>query len=160
WAFKEITALNPYARLQVNKDYSLNVSDLVKKFSSSANKSHRQKLSKPVVLHVELFHIAGAKADLTDLTMREPFHRTVGPLEITLTKFYTDPNTNNPYSFDGRTSAGERFSWSGYFCLDPLRSQGDLSVEGWTLGKYAALYQDLVRFEIRGGVMGMRSTYE
>jgi hypothetical protein len=160
WVFKEITALNPYARLQVNKDYSLNVSDLVKKFSSSNTKSSPQKPAKPLVLRIELFHIAGAKAELTDLTPREPFHRTIGPLEVTLTKFYTAPNTNNPYSFDGTTSSGERFSWSGCFCLDPFRSQGDLSVEGWTLGKYAALYQDLVRFEIRGGVMGVRATYE
>src|SRR6266404_559537 len=35
WVFKEIRASQPYLRVQINKDYSLNFLDLVKKFSSA-----------------------------------------------------------------------------------------------------------------------------
>ena len=75
----------------------------------------------------------------------------IGPLDITLDNFRTDPDNKNPYAFTGTTDAGEKISWSGYFYLDPLRSQGDLRLFNFDLNKYAPLYQDFVRFEIRGG---------
>src|SRR5204863_6156487 len=33
WVFKEVSTSQPYVRVQVNKDYSLNFSDLAEKFS-------------------------------------------------------------------------------------------------------------------------------
>ncbi len=103
--------------------------------------------------------ITGAAASFTDFTTREPFKRTIGPLNVTLQDFRTDPDNKNPYSFAGTTDAGERFAWSGFFYLDPLRSQGELTLDDLTLNKYAPLYQDFVRFEIRSGVIGVKSDY-
>lgn len=160
WVFKEISTSQPYVRVQVNKDYTLNFSDLVEKFSKpSADPVTPEKSSKPLALRVELLRMSTAKVSLADLTQREPFRRTVGPLEITLTKFYTDPNSKNPYSFAGTTDGGEKFSWGGHFYLNPLRSQGEFTLEGISLNKYAPLYQDFVRFDIRDGVINLRSTY-
>ena len=88
---------------------------------------------------------------MADFTPREPFQRTIGPLDITLDKFRTDPDNKNPYAFTGTTDAGETISWRGFFYLNPLRSQGELKLFNFTLNKYAPLYQDLVRFEIRSG---------
>src|SRR5712671_4631429 len=34
WVFKEISITNPYVRVQINKDYTLNFSDLIAKFST------------------------------------------------------------------------------------------------------------------------------
>ena len=59
--------------------------------------------AKPLVLHVERLHIGGASAALADFTPREPFKRTVGPLDITLEHFRTDPDNKNPYAFTGTT---------------------------------------------------------
>lgn len=160
WVFKEISTSQPYVRVQVNKDYTLNFSDLVEKFSKpSAAPVTPKKSSKPLALRVELLRLSGAKVSLADLTPREPFRRTVGPLEITLTKFYTDPDNRNPYSFAGMTDGGEKFSWSGHFYLNPLRSQGEFTLEGISLNNYAPLYQDLVRFDIKDGLINLRSTY-
>ena len=93
------------------------------------------------------------------MTTRTPFTRIIGPLDVTLENFQTDPDNKNPYSFAGRTDAGETFSWSGYFCLDPLRSEGELSLNKISLNKYAPLYQDFVRFEIRDGSIGLHANY-
>jgi uncharacterized protein DUF748 len=157
WVFKEVRTSQPFVRCQVNRDYSLNVSDLITKFSQPAPSTTEPK--KPLVLRVKRFHIAGARASFADLTPRTPFRRIVGPLEITLTAFHTDPNNKNPYAFSGTTDSGEKFSWSGHFFLDPIRSEGELSLEGLSIPKYAALYQDLVRFEIKDGVVNARSAY-
>ncbi|HEV2436708.1 MAG TPA: DUF748 domain-containing protein [Verrucomicrobiae bacterium] len=159
WVFKEISVTKPYARVQINKDYTLNFSDLVAKFSTNAPAATPATPPKPLALRVGRLQITGASASFTDFTTREPFKRTIGPLNVTLQNFRTDPDNRNPYSFAGTTDAGERFAWSGFFYLDPLRSQGELTLDNLTLNKYAPLYQDFVHFEIRSGVIGMRSDY-
>ena len=88
-----------------------------------------------------------------------PFQRTIGPLEMTLLDFRTDSGNKNQYVFSGITDGGERFSWKGFFYLDPLRSEGEFSLDGVSLAKYAPLYQDLFRFEIKDGVINLHSTY-
>src|SRR5579862_7124298 len=159
WVFKEISVTKPYARVQIYKDYTLNFSDLVAKFSTNAPAAAPTAPPRPLALRVGRLQITGASASFTDFTTREPFERTIGPLNVTLQDFRTDPDNKNPYSFAGTTDAGERFNWSGFFYLDPLRSQGRLTLDDITLNKYAPLYQDFVHFEIRSGVIGVKSDY-
>ncbi|HTX20715.1 MAG TPA: DUF748 domain-containing protein [Candidatus Aquilonibacter sp.] len=156
WVFKEISVAKPFVRAQMNKDGTFNFSDLVAKFSTNAAPA---KESKPLALDIGLLRITSAKLALADFTPREPFRRTVGPLDITLENFRTDPDNKNPYAFSGTTDAGEQISWSGHFYLDPLRSTGELKLFNFTLNKYAPLYQDLVRFQIRGGAIALDLNY-
>jgi hypothetical protein len=156
WVFKEVRTVNPFVRVQVNKDYTLNSSDLAEEFSTNAPSPSS---AEPFALRIDRLHIAGAKASYTDLTPRTTFARVLGPIDVTLTGFRTDPDNKNPYSFSGTTDAGEKFAWSGYFFLSPLRSQGDLSLGNITLNKYAPLYDDLVRFEVKDGSIDLRGTY-
>jgi hypothetical protein len=160
WVFKEISTTKPFIRAQMNWDRTFNFSDLIAKFSTSDTNAASQKPSSPLALHIGRLRIGGAAAAFSDLTMRTPFTRVVGPLDVTLENFRTDPDNKNPYSFAGTTDAGETFSWSGFFSLDPLRSQGELSLDRITLNKYAALYQDFVRFEIRDGSIGLHANYD
>ena len=160
WVFKEISTTRPFVRIQMNKDYTFNFSDILAKFATNAPATSAPKApARPLVLHVERLRIGGASAALADFTPREPFKRTIGPLDITLDDFRTDPDNKNPYSFSGTTDAGEQISWSGFFYLTPLRSQGELRLFNFTLNKYAPLYQDLVRFEIRGGSIALDAKY-
>ena len=156
WVFKEVSTTRPFVRVQMNKDFTLNFSDLITKFSTNAPPKGP---SKPLALRIDHLRIVGATASLTDLTPRTPFKRVLGPLNVTLDRFRTDPESRNPYSFSGTTDAGEQFAWSGYFYLDPLRSEGDMSFGNLSLNRYAPLYQDLVRFEIKDGIANFRSTY-
>jgi hypothetical protein len=157
WRFEEISVTKPYVRLQMNADRTLNFSDLITKFAT--NSAPAKPDAKPLLLQIGRLHIARAEASVTDLTVRGGFHRTLGPLDITLENFATDPENKNPYAFSGTTDAGEQLSWSGIFSLSPLRSHGELKLADFTLNKYAALYQDLVRFEIRGGTVSLDVNY-
>jgi hypothetical protein len=159
WVFKEISTTKPFVRAQMNKDGTFNFSDLIAKFSTNTPSVPPKAPARPLVLHIDRLHIGGAAAAFSDLTTRTPFTRIIGPLDVTLENFQTDPDNKNPYSFAGRTDAGETFSWSGYFCLDPLRSEGELSLNKISLNKYAPLYQDFVRFEIRDGSIGLHANY-
>jgi hypothetical protein len=157
WVFKEISTTKPFVRAQMNKDYTFNFSDIIARFASNAPASSAP--AKPIALRVDRLHIAGASAAVADFTPREPFKRVIGPLDITLDNFRTDPDNKNPYAFTGTTDAGETISWSGFFYLNPLRSAGELKLFNFTLNKYAPLYQDLVRFEIRDGAMALAMKY-
>jgi hypothetical protein len=159
WVFKEISTSRPFVHVQMNKDYTFNFSDIITKFAPNAPAAVPKTPGKPLVLHVERLHLVGASAALADFTPREPFKRMVGPVDITLDDFRTDPDNKNPYSFSGTTDAGEQISWSGFFYLTPLRSRGELKLFNFTLNKYAPLYQDLVRFEIRDGSFGLDAKY-
>jgi hypothetical protein len=159
WTFKEISTSRPFVRVQVNKDHSFNFSDLLEKFSTKSAPDRASVPVRPLVVHVAKLRIGGATAMLADLTPREPFKRTLGPIDITLENFRTDPDNKNPYAFTGSTDAGEKIAWSGHFYLDPLRSEGELKLFNFSLNKYAPLYQDLVRFEIRDGSIALDTKY-
>lgn len=158
WVLKEFSTTNTYVRAQMNKDYSLNFSDLLEKFGRAGPEP--KKPSKPLGLRIGQLSIRGARASITDMTPREPFRRMLGPVEIMLNNFHTDPESKNPHSFTGSTDSGEVFSWSGYFFLNPIRAAGELSVANVALNKYAPLYQDLVRFEIQDGIASLRGAYQ
>lgn len=157
WVFKDIWTKKPYCRVQINKDYTFNFSDLLTKFSRPSPKP--KKTAKPLFLHIGRFEIAGATASFTDETLSTPFRRLIGPIQIVLTEFHTDPNNKNPYSFTGTTDSGEKLSWSGQFSLDPLQSAGDLALEGLSIPKYSPLFQDLVKFEVKDGIVDGSMSY-
>jgi hypothetical protein len=159
WVFKEISTSKPFIRVRMNKDHTFNFSDLIAKFATNAPAHAQTAPAKPVELHVGRLHIGGAAAALSDLTPREPFNRLLGPIDITLDNFRTEPGNKNPYAFTGTTDAGETISWGGYFSLSPVRSEGELKLFNFTLNKYAPLYQDLVRFEVRDGSIALNLKY-
>jgi hypothetical protein len=161
WVFKEVSVTKPYCRVQINKDYSLNFSDLITKFAqpSSPPPPTPPKKSDPLILHVGGLHIEGASASFTDLTTKVPFHRLIGPVDLRFTELHTDPYNKNPYSFTGTTDSGERFAWSGQFTLEPLQSSGDLSLEGLNIRKYSGLFQEEVKFVLNDGVFSGQASY-
>jgi hypothetical protein len=161
WVFKEIRVVGPFARAQMNKDGTFNFSDLITKFApTNAPAAQPPKTpARPVDLWIGRLEITNATASVTDLTHRTPFKRLVGPINFMLENFRTDPENKNPHAFSGTTDAGEKIAWSGFFYLDPLRSQGELTLDNLTLTKYAPLYQDRLPFEIRDGVVGVHVEY-
>jgi len=158
WVFKEISTSKPFVRAQMNQDGTFNFSDLIAKFSTKSA-SVKSGPAKPLLLHVGRLHIGGATAAVADLTRRHPFKRVLGPLDLTLTDFRTDPDNKNPYAFSGTTDTGERYAWSGHFTLFPLSSEGEVTISKVDLTKYAPLYQDFVKFEIRDGSIALHANY-
>jgi uncharacterized protein involved in outer membrane biogenesis len=158
WVFKEVSLSQPFVRVRVNKDYTLNFSDIIARLSPTVPSTTTEP-GKCRPWRINRLRLTDAKVAFTDLTPRIPFERTVGPLEMTLLDFRTDSGNKNLYAFSGITDGGEQFSWKGFFSLDPLRSEGEFALDGVSLTNYAPLYQDLVRFEIKDGVIDIHSTY-
>ena len=148
----------PFLRVQVNKDYRLNFSDMLDKLSrAAASKPGETGKARP--WRINRLRLTGGKVSFTDLTPRMPFQRTLGSLEMTVTNFQTDSDHKNAFALAGISDGGEQFSWKGVFYLAPLRCEGELFLDGFALTTYAPLYQDLFRFEIKDGVIDLHSSY-
>jgi len=158
WVFKEVKLSRPFLNLQVNADYTLNFSEILRRLSPDIGATPTR-IGKSRSWRINRLILTGGKVAFTDCTSRVAFQRTVYPLEMTLTHFQTDSDHKNAFTFSGTSDGGERFSWNGSFCLEPLRSEGEMSIEGVALTTYAALYQDLFRFTIKDGVATLHSNY-
>jgi hypothetical protein len=161
--FKEITIEKPFARAVMNQDGTFNFTDIIEKFSTNTSPAQPEpapKESKPFVLHVGRLQISGAAATTQDLTRRTPFKRRIGPFDLALQDFRTDPDSKNPCSFQGTTDAGGDISWNGNISLGPFRSTGELRLFHFAINQYAPLYQEFVKFEIPDGKISLKLKYE
>jgi hypothetical protein len=159
WTFKEISTTRLFVHAQMNHDGTFNFTDIVTKFSTNAPVTAPKEPPKPLLLHVGKLQIIGATASVADLTAHTPFKHVLGPLDVTLQDFRTDPDNKNPYAFSGTSDTGEQYRWSGHFTVVPLSSDGEIAISKVALNKYAPLYQDLVNFEIRDGSIGLHASY-
>lgn len=160
YVFKEISTTHPFLRAQVNPDRSLNFSDILEKLAKEAAVAPKDaKPPKPLALRIGQVKISAARLVAVDLTTKKPFTKFIGPLELTLVNFATNPDNDNPYSFTGSTEDGEKFSWNGHFFLSPIRSVGDFSLENIPVGKYGLLHEQLAQFDVRDGLVDVRASY-
>jgi len=159
WTFREISVSSPFARAQMNKDYTYNFSDLVAKYSTTATNAAPKQPSKPLLVCVQCLKVTNAKLSLADYTIRTPFKRVVGPVFLTASNICTVPDSDGSGTVFGKTDADEYFMWRGNFCLAPLRSAGHAAVFDVTMSNFKPLYQDIVNFEIRSGQAGFCADY-
>jgi Domain of Unknown Function (DUF748) len=160
WVFKEVSSTKPFIRAQMNPDGTFNFSDLITKFATNTSSAAPTQPARPPILHVGKLQIIGATVGVADLMAHRPYKRLLGPLTMTLENFRTDPDTESPYSFFGTTDTGEQYAWKGNVSLDPLSSQGEIAVYKVALNKYAPLYQDFMKFEIRDGSIALHANYQ
>jgi hypothetical protein len=153
-SFKAIHLAGPYGRVVLDQDGRLNCADLLEPRSPQPAAP-----GPPRPLRVGTLRIDGARVQLVDRSQGEPFATTLGPLSFALDGFATSGGVRSPYAFEGRTEAGERFSWQGSLVAEPLQAQGHFRVEQLALRKYRPYYLDQVNFQIREGLASLGASY-
>lgn len=156
WRFQEITALSPSARVVVNKDGTLNFSDLIEKFSPKPEAN--EKPAWP--LRIAKLVVTGAQLDFADHSHSQEFKTHAGPVNFSLVQFYTAPNRNAPYDFTATTESGEKLRWVGTLSVNPLASEGELEVNGIRPAKYGPYYRDLVPLDVLEGTLDVSGKYK
>jgi uncharacterized protein involved in outer membrane biogenesis len=157
-SFGAIELDHPYGRVTVERGGRMNFSDIVERLAQ-AGPAPKAAPEPPRTVRIGRLSIQGARVDLQDRSMAEPFATSLGPLSLHLEGFSTTPNNRNPYAFSGRTEAGETFAWTGHFSLEPLASTGTFTVDGLVLPKYHPFYRDQVAFQVVEGVASARAGY-
>ena len=148
------------ARVHLLRDGSLNFSDLLDASDTPQPAPQTAEAKRPFVFGVDHLALVQAELDFTDVSHPHPFHSTVGPFTIRLDNFRTRPDAKSPYAFSGTTEAGETFSWSGDVHIDPIRSEGTLTLDGLRLPKYSPYYDQNVDFDLLDGTARVQSSYQ
>ncbi len=156
---QEVELNRPFGRVVVEQGGSLNFSDIQERLKGENPEPATKVEEKPRTIAIDHLLIQGARIDLLDRSLAEPFATTLGPLTLELSGFKTAPDSNNPYAFSGRTESGETFAWTGVFSTEPLSSKGRLSLEKLRLPKYGPYYKDLVAFDLRDGALSLQADY-
>lgn len=158
WVLGEIVLDQFTGRVVIEPDGSFNFSDLLKKFAPPADAPAPSAPSRPI--RIGSLKVSNTRADFTDRSRAQPFSSTIGPLTFALTNFRTVSERGAPYRFEAVTESGERLKWTGTLQADPLRSVGELGLDGILLPKYAPYYADRILADLASGTLSVRGRYE
>lgn len=160
WRFQTVTIEAPTLRVIVNKDGSFNFSDLVAKFSAPAAKPASVPEKPAWPLRIGDLAVSRAALDFADHSRSAEFATRPGPVSFTLKNFHTSPGSGAPYEFAATTEVGESLTWRGTLSAAPVGSQGEFTLRGIKLPKYAPYYRDFVQFDLTGGSLDFGGRYD
>ena len=154
-SFQEIALEDPFARVLIRPDGTLNLADLGKGFPPEESKPQQ-----PARLFIDRLSVRAGRTVYEDRSRRDPFIAELQPITFDLRDFSTTGKTGNAYSLEGASEAGERFRWNGTLGVNPVASRGHFEIDhllGRTLWRYV---RDSVGFEIASGTIALAGDYD
>ncbi|HSC72420.1 MAG TPA: DUF748 domain-containing protein, partial [Candidatus Methylomirabilis sp.] len=112
-----------------------------------------------VAVDVDEISIAGAKVFFSDLFPRLPFKTTLAPIDVTVQKLSTRPDTKGTYNITLTTEAKEQIALEGSMSLAPIVVDGKVDIQAVPLKMYAPYYRDMLLFDIEAGTLGVSTQY-
>jgi uncharacterized protein involved in outer membrane biogenesis len=156
WNFKEVSLTAPAARLEINRDGTLNISDLLAPPAANSPAP-----GKPHPIRIGRLAVSQARFSFADHSRAQDFSTELGPLSFSLENFSTVPVAPGaPYEFTASTKSGESLHWRGTLSADPLRSDGGFELGSIALKKYAPYLAGVVRGEVMAGALDAAGRYE
>jgi uncharacterized protein involved in outer membrane biogenesis len=156
WNLKEISLTEPTARLEVNRDGTLNISDLLAPPAENAPASGKSQL-----IRIGQLVVTQARFTFADHSRAQDFSTELGPLSFSLEDFSTVPVAPGaPYEFTASTESGESLHWRGTLSAAPLRSIGGFELGSIALKKYAPYFAGVVRGDVLAGTLDFAGRYE
>lgn len=155
YTFDEIRLTLPFGLVHVYADGTLNLLGLAPPASEPpsqpvAPEGNKQKPPLPPV-EIRLLSIQRGVIEYRDDTKQQPITIDVVPIEITLRNFGTRPGGENAYAFSAEFNEGEVLAWEGTLHLDPLESDGHVSLSHVDLTTFWPSLRDRFRFDILSG---------
>lgn len=155
WTFREVRIVAPTVQVVRGKNGEINLSRLVPP-EPAAGPAPPEPLPRVIVQHLELRQ---GRIDFEDQVPATPFATQIGPLEVTLEALSTLPNQAGRQAFEVTTETGARLAWSGTLGLDPLLSEGEVTLQGPHVPVVYRYLQDTLNFELQGGEVDVAARY-
>src|SRR5210317_1931890 len=159
WAvtFKEIRVLSPFGVLKLLPDKTLNISDILTKFSQS-EPVPEEEAGLPRAL-VSKLQVEDGKFTMQNLTGTKPITETYSPITFTLTDLSTLVEHEGAFKFAGVGPLGGNYQLDGQLSVNPVRVQGSFSTTGTNLSQSWKHIEDLVSFQIKKGTTDTSGNY-
>jgi uncharacterized protein involved in outer membrane biogenesis len=155
---KEVQLDAPDVNLVVERDGSVNVTNLVRAGSKVASAAAKTEAPLPRV-RIGRLAVNSGRVAFEDRTRPEPFTATLAPIHFALTDFRTDLNHENAYDFAAQSSAGETLHWSGRFTAQPLGSDGQFKIGQLRAQTIDDYLQGQLPIRLADGTLSFAGTY-
>jgi len=153
--FEAIVLEQPFARVLIKQDGTLNFSALALPPSPDAKPSE-----KPARLFIKHFSVVGGNVAFEDLAHVSAFRTEIKPITFDLRDFATVGKDVGQYALTGTSEAGERFAWTGTLDTYPLTSRGKFEVANLQATTIWGYLRDSVQFELPSGAISIAGEYD
>ena len=157
WTFADIRIERPSLNLEIQQNGRLNFADLADSLppsKSSSNKAHS-----PPRLLLQHAEIVDGNITFSDRSVPTPATETFAPLNLEFKEISTLPERKGPYTIQAKLPEGGTVGWRGKVSLNPLFSEGELSVADFKLVTPWKFVQDAVNLSRPVGEVNFSSRY-
>ena len=113
----------------------------------------------PWTARVDDFTIEQTALSFEDLARHTPFKTELKPIEVSLKRFTTGPDSDASYSFRVGSEVAEVFEGAGTVSINPIRSSGEVKVSAVDVKKYLPYAEDFFRGKVIAGKVEARVPY-
>lgn len=158
--FDEIRLVMPFVAARVNREGKLNLLGLIPPSDEAAptpvaaGEPHRM-----MPLEIGLLAIDNGIVEFRDESKAKPISMDIVPIQITLRNFSTTQGSDNAYAFTAEIGKGEALAWEGTVSLEPVESDGKVSLSGVKLKTLYQAVQDRFQFDMQQGELALSATY-
>ncbi|MBS0169053.1 MAG: DUF748 domain-containing protein, partial [Nitrospira sp.] len=163
YTFDEIRLTLPFGLVHLRADGTLNLLGLAPPDSTPSPPpvepdAKVQKAPLPPI-DIRLLSIQRGVIEYRDDTKQQPVTIDVVPIEITVRNFSSRVGGENAYAFTAEFGEGEVLAWEGTFHLDPLESDGHVSLSHVGLQTFWPSLRDRFQFDILSGKLLVDAHY-
>jgi uncharacterized protein involved in outer membrane biogenesis len=162
YVFDSIRFVLPYVSAKVSKEGRLNLLELLPSDNDpqpTAPPQDEKAPSQVPAIEISEFEIAQGVVEFRDESKPKPYALEIVPIHIALKNFYTKPGGDNSYAFTAELGKGETLEWEGTIALEPIRSEGTLSLSGVKLATFWNYVRDQYNFDLTAGTLQAKGRY-
>ncbi|MBY0246946.1 MAG: DUF748 domain-containing protein [Nitrospiraceae bacterium] len=159
--FDEIRLVMPFVAARVNREGKLNLLGLVPSSDKAAApvETATGEPKRMMPLEIGLLEIDNGIVEFRDESKAKPISMDIVPIQITLRNFSTTQGSDNAYAFTAEIGKGEALAWEGTVSLEPVESDGKVSLSGVKLKTLYQAVQDRFQFDMQQGELALSATY-
>ncbi|MBC2596376.1 DUF748 domain-containing protein [Ruficoccus amylovorans] len=162
--FQEVYFGEPMFNLVVDPDGNVNIQSALEQLQAQVedqvhqNEESGEPFEIPVI-EVEILQVEKATLSARLENLSDPFERKVENLSFVMKDIRTSPDRDNPYHFTLDTTSGEEIKIDGSIKLDPLSSDGSISIDRIKLADFYKFTNDELGFTVAGGELSFSADY-
>ena len=162
-----ITVEDPEIDASLDRNGTLNLVALVpgKQGEEASAGSMKDAASEPAAnetegrFSVESIRFSGGKVRFADASREAPFRTALERIRIEADHLTTEKGKTADARVSFATESSESFDLKGTVSFSPVASEGSVAIDNLVLKKYSPYYKEAVRFDVTGGIAGVRTGY-
>lgn len=160
WTFAEITLDRPQLNLDMDPEGELNLAAFIARIGGTDRPGTQpQQAALPRLL---LHHVAlnGGRVAISDRSGASPVQASLDPVAFELKDLSTLPDRSGAYALTARLPAGGTLAWRGELSLQPLASDGEISIKGFKFSTLWGFFRDELLTEEPKGTLEASLRYQ